>query len=535
MNPDLLRTALVGTARAGALAPLDPTHPAEALLAGWPAGDPESVLLLRAGVQAVFAAAGHLPADGVPPLPEAPAETARRPAERLGALLQTALTLDAWGLFGGLLDELAARHLHLPHELLPDVLELSDSRLREQLRPVLGERGRWLARLNPQWSWVEAAAPLDADHSNLERLHQLFQEGELPQRCQALAAWRRVAPAAAREAVATTLPRENAETRGRLVSELATGLSIDDEAFLESCLDDRSAVVKRIAAQLLSRLPTSALAARLRARGQGMLTAGKKGLVFKALTLACAPPESIDKSWERDGIPQKPTGGRGQRAAWTEAVFELIPPSHWESLLGAPPEALIEALQDDPFGPSVVVGWTRACCRFAGDDPPSARWAPALWNYWSTALDQTKEQERGPVVEPLQALLAVLEPAERETSVLELLWQRQGAGDVSLLELLGALPARWSVPGARRFLDLTRSVIRKSPDNFVFHWCSRLPLAARAMPPELFAACLDPWDLTADTSRTTWVVSSLERELDKFQEVIRLRQSFFEAVSASVC
>jgi hypothetical protein len=139
------------------------------------------------------------------------------------------------------------------------------------------------------------------------------------------------------------------------------------------------------------------------------------------------------------------------------------------------------------------------------------------------------------VVEPLQALLAVLGPAEREASVLDLLWQRQGAGDVSLLELLGALPARWSVPGARRFLDLTRSVIRKSPDNFVFHWCSRLPLAARAMPPELFAACLDPWDLTADTSRTTWVVSSLERELDKFQEVIRLRQSFFEAVSASVC
>ena len=171
-----------------------------------------------------------------------------------------------------------------------------------------------------------------------------------------------------------------------------------------------------------------------------MLTAGKKGLVFKALTLACAPPESIDKSWERDGIPQKPTGGRGQRAAWTEAVFELIPPSHWESLLGAPPEALIEALQDDPFGPSVVVGWTRACCRFAGDDPPSARWAPALWKYWSTALDQAKEQERGPVVEPLQALLAVLGPAEREASVLDLLCQRQGAGDVSLLELWGHSP-----------------------------------------------------------------------------------------------
>ena len=106
---------------------------------------------------------------------------------------------------------------------------------------------------------------------------------------------------------------------------------------------------------------------------------------------------------------------------------------------------------------------------------------------------------------------------------------------MAIVELLEALPARWSAPGARRFLDLTRSVIRKSPDNFVFVWFSRFALAARAIPPELFAACLEPWDLTTAKSRTTWIDATLERELDKFQEVIRLRQSFHDALSSSAC
>ena len=533
MNADLLRIALVGTSRAKGPLPLDRDHPADALLAGLPPSNPESELLLRAGVQAVFGAAGRLAEVGVPALPEAPVETARRPGERLAGILQTALALAAQGLFGEMLDELADRQLHLPPELLPEVLDQADPRLRHRLLPVLGERGRWLAGLNPQWAWVGQAANPTEDHPDLQRLHQIFLEGELAERCRALTAWRRVEPTAAREALAATLAQENAEGRGRLVAELAVGLSPADEPFLETCLDDRSTVVKRTAAQLLSRLPGSALAARMRERCQMMLTAGKKGLVFTKLTLACTPPESIDKSWERDGIAQKPAGGRGPRAAWTEGVFELVPPSHWVAHLGDAPEVLINALHDDPFGSSVLAGWTRACGRFGGDDPQSARWALPLLDHWSAALGPAKDPEQRLLVEQMQGLLAVLGPAEAENYVLDLLWKRHGEGESAMLALLEALPARWSVAGARRFLDLTRSVIRKSPDDFVFHWFSRLPLAARAIPPGLFAAALEPWDLTTGKSRTTWVTSALERELDKFQEIVRLRQSFHDVVSAS--
>jgi hypothetical protein len=533
MNPALLKTALVGTSRAGALPPPDRAHPAEALLADLAARDPESDLLLRAGVHAVFTAAGRRADGAVPPLPAAPRETARRPGERLAGLLRGGLTLDAAGLFAGLLDELAARNLHLPPELLPEVLALADTTLRQKLLPVLGERGRWLAALNPQWAWGRQADAAQSEPPTPDHLQRLLQEADLPERCRALGTWRRLDPAAAREAVAGSFAADSAEVRGRLLAELATGLSPADEPFLETCLDDRSAVVRRVAAQLLARLPDSALAGRMRDRGQAMLTSQKRGLVFQSLTLACAPPEAIDKSWERDGIPRKPTAGGGQRAGWVEAVFELIRPSHWVTHFDATPQALIGGLRDDPFGPSLVAGWSRACRRFAADDPASRSWAVPLLDHWEAALDQQPEAERSSILGHIESLLPMLEPTAVETRVLDLIERRRGMEQTAVLGLLDALPARWSDRCAQRFLDQTRLVLRQASDGFATQWISRLPLAARAIPPGQFAAALQPWDLSTDKTRTPWSLGTLEREIDRFQEVVRLRRDFHEVVCSS--
>jgi hypothetical protein len=533
MNGALLKRALVGTSRAGALAPPDREHPAEALLAGLTACDPETDLLLRAGLQAVFSAAGRRADEAVAPLPAAPPETARRPGDRLAGLLRGGLTLDASGLFGGLLDELAARNLRLPHELLPEVLTLSDPTLRQKLLPVLGERGRWLAGLNPYWAWGRQALGTQSEAPTPDHLQRLLQEADLPERCRALGVWRRLDPAAAREFLAGTLAGDSADVRGRLVSELAARLSPADEPFLETCLDDRSAVVRRVAAQLLARLPDSGLAGRMRDRGQAMLTSQKGGLVFQTLTLACAPPEAIDKGWERDGIPRKPAGGGGQRAGWVEGVFELIRPSHWVTHFGATPEELLAGLRDDPFGPSLVAGWSRACRKFATDDPTTARWILPLLDHWEAALDRQPEAERGSILEQITTLLPALDPGVAEARVLDLIEHRRGREETAVLGLLDALPGRWSDRSAQRFLEQTRSVLRQASDGFATQWISRLPLAARAIPPGQFSAALQPWDLSTDKARTAWSVAALEREIDRFQEVVRLRRDFHEVVSSS--
>ena len=46
--------------------------------------------------------------------------------------------------------------------------------------------------------------------------------------------------------------------RASLLAVLAPGLSLDDEEFLETALDDRAGEVREVARQLLSRLPGSA-------------------------------------------------------------------------------------------------------------------------------------------------------------------------------------------------------------------------------------------------------------------------------------
>src|SRR5206468_3036992 len=73
-------------------------------------------------------------------------------------------------------------------------------------------------------------------------------------------------PARGRDLLASTWARDPAADRAALVGLLAVSLSDDDEPFLEAALDDRSANVRQIAAELLARLPNSRRSARMAAR-----------------------------------------------------------------------------------------------------------------------------------------------------------------------------------------------------------------------------------------------------------------------------
>ena len=124
-------------------------------------------------------------------------------------------------------------------------------------RTILGVRGRWLAAKNPKWRKYagvnEAAEP----------------DGALGDRRIARAtgarsgALRETDPGRARELVASTFAADPADQRAKFVGELARGLSMEDEPFLEAALDDRSKEVRRQAAELLRCLPESRLCLRM--------------------------------------------------------------------------------------------------------------------------------------------------------------------------------------------------------------------------------------------------------------------------------
>ena len=67
--------------------------------------------------------------------------------------------------------------------------------------------------------------------------------------------------------------------RARFLAALATGLTVDDDAFLEQALDDRRKEVREAALELLRRLPGSSLGRRMaeRARAAVRVERGPSG------------------------------------------------------------------------------------------------------------------------------------------------------------------------------------------------------------------------------------------------------------------
>lgn len=151
--------------------------------------DRECRFLVAAGLLSVYAEAGRLPprVPGIDPAPEESLPAcSKEVAEILTAMLQKGTSLGGQTLSGAdaarvssglggehddLLPEalalLASRGLRLRHVLLPSLLATRSQSLRRALLPVLGERGRWLARFNPNWAWVltmdaESLPPRDA-------------------------------------------------------------------------------------------------------------------------------------------------------------------------------------------------------------------------------------------------------------------------------------------------------------------------------------------------------------------------------------
>lgn len=519
---ELARIALVGTARHAAAAAADVDHPAEGLVARLPAGEREHQFLLRAGARAAYEQCGRVAQADVAAIETAPAETRRIVPRPLAGLIQNAIASSSWDLLVEFLGQLRAVDLVLSPELLPIAFQVSDASAREAMLPVVGERGAWLSRFNPQWAWVtEGSNHLSSDDS--QALEEQWNDGTIAQRCRVLRTLRKGDADLARTWLETVLDRESADHRVRLLETLSVALAAADEPLLESRLDDRSENVRRQAAELLARIPGSALAMRMRERAGAMLS-------FTPGEIACQPPEEIDKSWERDGIPRKVPTGQGKRAVWTEAVFALVPPGTWSTKFSAKPADLIESVRDDNFSRSVLVGWTRAAATFADRDAESRPWLRPLWDYWR-AFAGGDDKKLRVVAEPLQILLGGMPRESADEAFGDALASTTAGGSVDLLGLLSILPRPWSEKFTDIYLAAAREAIRRGTDNSAYQWASSLSTAARAIPKARFAPALEPWELPLPAAGGPgsggWHSQAITRELEKFTETVAVRQSFF--------
>jgi hypothetical protein len=512
----IVTAALMGTSRQRGEATESAT-PVDDLLAHVEGTTPERRLLLLAGVFAAYRRAGQV----APTLSEVPepalAETTSlcspAAADLVGNLLDLQSQAGEAELLGVALARLRRAGQHLPPEMLPAFLDSARREVRPALAAVVGERGRWLAQLNPEWDWLtESSAETSGAIS--QEADNIWQEGATARRLWLLGLVRASDPARARDWVQAAWRQEKADFRADMVRALGENLSAEDEPLLESALDDRSEQVRGAVASLLARIPTSAFNVRMAARADTLLSSAKDKLT---VTL----PQTLDKTWLRDGITQKPRGAMGERSWWLVQILSYIQPAHWEERFGVSPEALVAAaVASGEHASNVLDGWSEATQLHRDTD-----WVLALWNWAHEPRPKSKAKELDTLAQILRYKLSHHLPASTaEAYALRLLTADKPPQDMEWDTLTQALPARWSMAFAQTYLRGLRQFVRERlslKTYTVQPWYQSLPLSALALPPQCFAAALQPWEIPEDND---WRIQDWRNRLEQFTQLLGLRQ-----------
>ncbi|MFI6642221.1 DUF5691 domain-containing protein [Streptomyces sp. NPDC050504] len=452
------------------------------------AGSPAE-LLDAAAMQTLRRRAGLLPApapalpesaprDPRPPLPEA----ARRRLVHLlagraapaGSGGRRGTAPDLTELLPQWLAAANAKGFRAPADALPALLDAARARtdLRPQAVAFAGPRGLWLARLNPEWKFAlrggaSGSALPDPDDAEATRL--LWSEGLFAERVALLTAVRTQDPDAALALLSSTWTTERAEDRLMFLDSLRAGLSGADEPFLEAALADRSRNVRATAAELLSALPGSALAARMADRATSCVSLDRTGA--KAPTVAVEAPHACDAGMERDGVVPVPPAGRGERSWWLGQLVEATPLATWTARLGGRTAAEVVALPvADGWGEELHAAWCRAAVLQRNPE-------------WSLALlgAPSAPPAAGPGTASLaeRARLLSTLPAEGRAGWVAAFIAAHGLADA--FQLLGVCEVPWTEPLGRSVVDALD--IARDAGSYPWSFSGVMGLAER---------CLDP-------------------------------------------
>ncbi|MFD5267093.1 DUF5691 domain-containing protein [Streptomyces sp. NPDC058335] len=453
-----------------------------------PGRSASSALLDRAAAETVRRRAGLRPGRAAPrpepapedPRPALPAAAARRLARLLadrpgtGGGGRRGTAPDLMELLPQWLAAANARGFAAPAATLPALLDAA--RGRTDLRPAAlefaGPRALWLARFNPDWRFALRSTPGGGASlpgpEETGRIEKLWQEGLFAERVALLAGIRSRDPDGARALLESTWQTERAEDRLMFLDSLRTGLGPRDEPFLEQSLADRSRNVRSTAAELLSALPGSALAARMAVRAAACVAVDH---TRDAPTIVVEAPHECDAGMERDGVVSKAPPGRGERSWWLGQLVDSAPLASWPARLGGrtPEEILALPVADDWAG-ELHAAWCRAAVR-----QRDAVWSRALLGAPSAP------EAGGPGAVSLAErakLLGTLPAGERADWVAGFIATH---GLSEAFQLLGVCAVPWASPLGRAVLDALN--IARDAGSYPWSFSGVMGLAER---------CLDP-------------------------------------------
>lgn len=413
---EALKVALVGTERqAPAFTPTE--EPVGRLLAALNGEEHERVLLRAGGLLTAYRRAGYLPALAEATLP-ASADPEEKPPVP-GLALQDLMVMLGGDYREALPEWLQAvtdRGWRMPEEHLVELLEFGRGHpeYRTFLLPLLGKRGRWLAAQNPDWKYAlqfslfEIETGLQTEEGGGSDPEQIWQTGTKEERIALLHRLRRTEPTQARALVESTWKQDAPAERAEFVGSFATGLSMDDEPFLENALDDKRKEVRVAAQDLLVRLPNARLVQRMWERLQPLVqlqqtetapSAQASGGLWERIRSLVTPkpgptvvetitvdlsgvPDEPDKATLRDGIEAKsPYSNIGAKAWRLIQMLQRIPLSVWAEKWERSPVEIVTANRSGDWEKHLLEAWTTVLRR-----DRDLQWAPVLFASWIEKL-----------------------------------------------------------------------------------------------------------------------------------------------------
>lgn len=322
--------------------------PAEAKAAALPHDDDASALLRAWARRHLLDKAAKVLPDA-PPMPTPDDAEGNAANEQAAPFVQQILGgpyREAWE---ELLSVLRKAGKTLPASSLPWALEwLAKEKSRwDEVSPLLGHRGRWLMAQLPEWqSFLKTPDPASWSLASLEERKKILRQLRLTD------------PGAGLQQLRSTWPEDGWKERHQLLAQLETGLSLSDESFLETCLDDKRREIRQTAARLLALSNGSALSLRLHTYALSMLRVSSTG------SRQLLPPDQPPAAWQRDGIDGAGASNGGPKAILIRQLFGHIAPLHWASLLGSEHTDILRQVEVGAWSGTLMEGLIDAVVRF---------------------------------------------------------------------------------------------------------------------------------------------------------------------------
>lgn len=288
-----------------------------------------------------------------------------------------------------------------------------------------GNRGLWLAQLNPLWTTLEPA-------SEAER----WQTGTLEQRTEVLAQIRSADPARGRELLQQVWSQENAAVKTELVRQLSINAGAEDLPWLEALLTEKSSKVRDVVLGVLKGIPASAIVQQYwQALQQSISLKTSKGLLGLGSKTQLAVQLVVpDTAIYKTGIQQlSSTANTNDEHFVLSQLVASVPPHFWEAHFGMEPHGIIELFLKDSKHQAFVPAFGQAAFRFGNRE-----WMRAL-----VALDR----------DHLYADAFILLP-QREAEAYAVQFFSSHEGEISTLAPFLALQQEWGMSFAKVFLRL---------------------------------------------------------------------------------